>query len=106
LFAIIVEGSLIFAPDNSNPNHLRTFDAYYIMIQHGHMEVGTEKFPYTSKLIITMHGDRFSPYLPAFGNKVIAVRFGILDMHGIKREVTWTRLAFTAHIGDTEITLL
>ena len=53
-----------------------------------------------------MHGDRFSPYLPAFGNKVIAVRFGILDMHGIKREVTWTRLAFTAHIGDTEITLL
>ena len=53
-----------------------------------------------------MHGDRFSPYLPAYGNKVIAVRFGILDMHGIKRDVTWTRLAFTAHIGDTEITLL
>lgn len=70
------------------------------------MEVGTEKFPYTSKLIITMHGDRFSPYLPAYGNKVIAVRFGILDMHGVKRNVTWTRLAFTAHIGDTEITLL
>ena len=92
---------MIFAPDNLNPNHLRTFDAHYIMIHCGNMEVGTERFPYTSKLIITMHSDRFSPYLPAFGNKVIAVRYGILDMHGIKRNVTWTRLAFTADVGAT-----
>jgi len=32
LFAIIVEGSLIFAPDDTNSNHVRTFDANYIMI--------------------------------------------------------------------------
>jgi len=42
LFAIIVEGSLIFAPNVTNSNHLRTFDANYIMIQGGYMEVGTE----------------------------------------------------------------
>lgn len=42
LFAIIVEGSLIFAPDVNNPNHVRTFDANYIMIEGGYMEVGTE----------------------------------------------------------------
>jgi hypothetical protein len=41
LDAIIVEGSLIFAPD-TDPTHERTFDAYYIMVMGGALEVGTE----------------------------------------------------------------
>jgi hypothetical protein len=105
LNAIIVEGSLIFPPD-ADPNHVRTFDAGYVMVMGGYMEIGTEDFPYTSKLVITMYSDRFSPYLPIYGNKVIGVRFGTLDMHGIKRDITWTRLASTADIGATSITLL
>jgi hypothetical protein len=52
-----------------------------------------------------MHGDKFSPYLPIYGNKVIGVRFGLLEMHGIPRNITWTRLAQTAKPGDTSITL-
>jgi hypothetical protein len=92
LNAIICEGSLIFAPD-SDSNHQRTFDAHYIMVFGGYMEVGTEQFPYTSKLTITMHSDKYSPYLPIYGNKVIGVRFGLLEMHGIPRNITWTRLA-------------
>lgn len=63
------------------------------MIFNGFMEVGTEKNPYTSKLTITMHSDRFDSYLPVYGNKVIGVRFGELDMHGVERLITWTRLA-------------
>jgi hypothetical protein len=102
---IIVEGSLIFAPD-SDSTHLRTIDANYIMIYGGYMEVGTEDFPYTSKIQITMHGDRWTPYLPTYGNKVIGVRFGILDMHGVEREIVWTRLSETAEAGATSITLL
>lgn len=69
------------------------------------MEVGTEDYPYTSKMIITMHGTRSSPELPIYGNKVIAVRNGILDMHGVTRSPTWTSLDTTASIGDTSITL-
>jgi len=42
LKAIIVEGSLIFAPHETDPNHLRTFDACYIIVMGGYMEVGTE----------------------------------------------------------------
>jgi hypothetical protein len=57
-------------------------------------------------MIITMHGDRYSPYLPMYGNKVIANRFGILDIHGVARNITWTRLAQTANVGDTQIVLL
>ena len=47
LNAIDVEGSLIFAP-HSDPNHQRTFDASYIMVKGGYLEIGTEDFPYTS----------------------------------------------------------
>lgn len=102
LNAIIVEGSLIFAPD-ANPDKQKTFDAHYIMVNGGYMEVGTEQFPYTSKLTITMHSNKFSPYLPTYGNKVIGVRFGQLEMHGIPRSITWTRLSATANAGATSI---
>jgi hypothetical protein len=56
------------------------------------MEVGTEQFPYTSKLTITMHGTREDPEIPTYGNKVLAVREGTLEMHGLKRTPTWTEL--------------
>lgn len=36
-----VEGSLIFPP-SSDANHVRTFDAHYILVKAGYMEVGTE----------------------------------------------------------------
>ena len=73
LDAVLVEGSLIFPPSD-DPTHVRTFDAYYLMVEGGYMEVGTEDYPYTSQLIITMHGDISSPEIPIYGNKVIAVR--------------------------------
>lgn len=76
------------------------------MINRGYMEVGTEKEPYTSKLQITMKSIVSDPYIPLYGNKVIGVRFGTLEMHGVKRDVTWTRLAKTAQAGDDQITLV
>jgi len=69
------------------------------------MEVGTEEFPYTSKITITMHGGIADPYLPIYGNKVIGVRFGTLDMHGIERTPVWTYLDQTCEAGCTTMTL-
>jgi len=100
LNAIIVEGSIVFAPDD-DATHERFFDARYIFINGGAMEVGTEEFPYTSRLTITMHGTVYDPYLPIYGNKVIAVRFGTLDMHGVEREPTWTLLETTVEAGGS-----
>lgn len=74
LNAIIVEGSMIFAPD-ADPNHLRTFDANFIMVHHGYFELGTEEFPYTSKMQITMHATRFSPSFGIYGNKMLGCRY-------------------------------
>jgi hypothetical protein len=101
---VIVEGSIIFAPD-SDPTHERFFDAAYMFISGGLMEVGTEEFPYTSKITITMHGVAEDPYLPIYGNKVIGVRYGTLDMHGIQRTPTWTELETTVEAGGTVIVL-
>ena len=99
-----VEGSLIFPPD-SDPEHLRTFDAHYILVKGGYMEVGTEENRYTSKLTITMHSSKYDPNLPIFGNKVIGVNYGTLELHGIERPVTWTDLWETVEVGGTSITL-
>ena len=41
LNAITVEGSLIFPP-HDNSEHMRTFDAHYIMVKGGYLEIGTE----------------------------------------------------------------
>jgi hypothetical protein len=102
--AIICEGSLLFVPD-SDPNHHRYFDANYIFVTGGRLEVGTEEFPYTSKITITMHGSIDDPYIPIYGNKVIGCRFCTLDMHGIERTPTWTYLDQTVDVGGTVMTL-
>lgn len=99
-----VEGSLIFPPDD-DANHHRYFDAHYILVKGGYMEVGTEDYRYTSKLTITMHSSKFDPNLPIFGNKVIGVHYGTLEMHGIERPVTWSDLWETVEAGGTSITL-
>jgi hypothetical protein len=104
LMAIIVEGSLLIQPD-ADPNHHRTLDAKYIFVNQGTFEVGTEEFPYTSKITITMHSSVEDPYLPIYGNKVIGVRFGTLDMHGVTRVPTWTSMETTSEAGENTITL-
>lgn len=42
LKAILVEGSLIFAPNDLNATYQKYFDAAYIFVSGGYMEVGTE----------------------------------------------------------------
>jgi hypothetical protein len=102
---IIVEGELIIGPNATDPNHHRYFDAHYILVSRGKMQVGTEDFPYTSKITITMHSMLTDPYLPLFGNKCIGLTNGILDMHGPVRVPTWTTLNTTVEKGATTITL-
>ena len=48
-----------------------------------------------------MHGNISSPYIPIYGNKVIGVRYGTIDLHGVPKEPTWTILDDTAQAKDT-----
>ena len=45
-----------------------------------------------------MHGSIRSIELPIFGSKVIGLRNGTIDMHGLPVGVTWTYLGQTDHI--------
>uniref|UniRef100_A0A8C5R062 PKHD1 like 1 n=1 Tax=Leptobrachium leishanense TaxID=445787 RepID=A0A8C5R062_9ANUR len=71
----------------------------------GVLQVGTEEAPFQHKAIITLHGHLRSPELPLYGAKTLAVREGILDLHGLPVPVTWTHLAQTAEAGTSTITL-
>jgi hypothetical protein len=103
--AIIVEGSLIFAPHPTDKTHHRKFNAHYIFVSGGKMEVGTADFPYDSLITITMYGTISDPYLPLYGNKCIGLREATLDMHGVARQPTWTVLYETAEAGSSTIKL-
>ena len=43
--------------------------------------------------------------MPIYGNKGIAVRRGTLEMHGMKRETTWTTLTATSNAGSSILTV-
>ncbi|KAM9839131.1 PKHD1 like 1, tandem duplicate 1 [Aulostomus maculatus] len=72
----------------------------------GRMQIGQEGAPFQHKAIITLHGNLRSPELPVYGTKTLAVREGILDLHGIPVPVPWTHLAQTATNGSTTLTLM
>ena len=52
-----------------------------------------------------MHGNKESPEMPIFGNKVLGVMRGTLEMHGVPRKPTWSMIESTAEVGDEVITM-
>jgi hypothetical protein len=102
---VIVDGGSIIFPPDADPEHERTFDAHYVFVHHGYFEAGTAEEPYTSKLTITMHGKKYDPNMPIYGNKCIGVRYGTIDIHGVERTPTWTELEATAAANQNQITL-
>ena len=99
---LIDGGKLIYDRDQSG---LNLQAEYILIINGGALEIGTEDDPYLNEAQITMHGHTRCTELPIYGCKSIGVREGTLDLHGEFIPMTWTRLASTAEIGDTDITL-
>ena len=100
LFAVTIQGTLVFDRKDLN------FDAHYIIILKGTLEVGTEEEPFLHKATITLHGHPKSPELPVYGAKVIAVREGTLDLHGAPKLRSWTMLNATSFNGSTALSLI
>ncbi|KAL4228989.1 Fibrocystin-L [Mactra antiquata] len=100
-FLLIQGGELIFDEKDVE------LQSNIIMITDGGLlQVGTEAEPFQHKGIITLHGHHRSKELPIYGTKVLAVRNGTLELHGIEVPITWTRLASTASQGSTTIELV
>ncbi|EDQ93048.1 uncharacterized protein MONBRDRAFT_22411 [Monosiga brevicollis MX1] len=122
LFLLLVQGQLIFEDMQDLELH-----ASYIWVQGGLLEVGTEDVPFQHRATITLYGDRWNSIgLPHLGAKCLvatnaanymglygghdgaavpATLRGVIDIHGIPRRRTWTKVAQTVAIGDTQIFL-
>jgi hypothetical protein len=87
---VSVEGELMFDAEVADIE----FNAHYIFIKKGRLTAGTELKPYkdTSKLTIIMHSLPTDAEIPIYGNKCIAMREGVIDLHGSKIVNTWTKL--------------
>lgn len=85
-----------------------SLDAKWIMVRgrHSALRVGSEKYPFSQRATITLHSRRYTAKeIPSYGAKNIAVRYGTLDLHGLPKTPTWTRLGATAEAGSITITL-
>ncbi|XP_066121905.1 fibrocystin-L [Saccopteryx bilineata] len=97
---LIQGGTLIF--DEANIE----LQAENILITEGGvLQIGTEASPFQHQAVITLHGHLRSPELPLYGAKTLAVREGVLDLHGLPVPVVWTRLAHTAQVGERTLLL-
>ena len=101
LASLVIEGTVIFSDEMDT-----ILDAYFIMVRDGRLEIGTPEKRYTHKVTITLHGERTSAAFPGFGNKVLMVQGGSVDVHGVERTPTWTMLGKSANVGETTIELI
>ena len=60
---LIIKGELVIKPD-ATPTHVREVIANSIIIDGGKLSIGTESSPYTSKLNILLHNDKFTQTSP------------------------------------------
>lgn len=101
IYALIIEGSTVW--DDSADYQ---FDASFIVVRGGSLQIGTKENPHTHKLTITLHGKYETNQLPIVGNKHISVHGGKLDIHGLPKTPTWTLLGASVSPGATTITLV
>ena len=103
LAVLIVDGGT-FIWDDADGIELHMH--YGVVNNGGHFEIGTEEAPFCSgNALIKMYGHQRSVNLPIYGAKVLAVRFGSIDIHGCPKTTTWTEMDITAEAGETSITL-
>ena len=97
---LIDGGSFIWDRKDGIELHMQ----YGIVNAGGHFEIGTEDDPFCEgTAVIQIYGHQRSINLPIYGAKVLAIRFGTLDMHGCPKTTTWTELEKTVEKGENVI---
>ncbi|XP_063856678.1 fibrocystin-L-like isoform X4 [Scylla paramamosain] len=100
---LIQGGHVVFDVETVEELVLRA--EYILIIGGGSLSIGSEDQPFPGEAVIELHSNTHSTELPLYGAKVLAVRDGTLDLHGRHVPITWTHLAHTASLGDTNLTL-
>ncbi|XP_022094388.1 fibrocystin-L-like [Acanthaster planci] len=101
LSMLLIQGGTVMFDEKNIELHSQNI----LIVDGGHLQVGTEEEPFQHEATIMMHGHVRSTELPLFGTKTLAIRNGTLDLHGKKIPVTWTRLAESVKTGATTMRL-
>lgn len=102
LKSLTVYGSLRFADDAAS---LR-LQADWIMLEGGELQIGSEQQPFAGAAAIVLTGNTTAALtedVMGAGSKVLAVMSGHLNLHGVSRFPSWTRLAQSAEAGATRV---
>ena len=103
-YILIQGGELIFDPEKGD-NEVSLHTQGGLITSGGRLQIGTEEEPFLAKTELVLYGHVLSTEIPVYGAKTLALREGVIDMHGKPINVTWTRLASTAPAGATQIEL-
>ncbi len=102
LAGLTIEGTLVAAPDADI-----AITSNYVYVKGGRLQIGTASQPYLRNATITLTGSSTvdSAATPGFGNKVLAVMGGTLELHGRPVAKSWTKLNASVAAGARSITL-
>ena len=95
---IIIEGTLIIEDENDI-----TLQSEYIIIRGGSLKAGSLQTPFAHKLTILLQGKSDSIQLPIFGNKVLAVFDGEIQLIGKTKQWLKASLNKTALNSETKV---
>jgi hypothetical protein len=101
LNTLVIENGSLTVEDNKDYK----MSAWNILVRSGKFIVGTESNRFKNKFELTMKSSKSDPTLPIFGNKVLAVMEGQLELHGLVRTPVFTNLIKTATKGSSTITI-
>lgn len=87
LKGLTIEGTLVASHDADVG-----ITAEYVYLKGGRLQIGSSTQPYLRKATITLTGSTVADAVPGFGNKVLAMMGGTLEMHGRPVAKNWTRL--------------
>lgn len=103
-YLLIQGGELIFDPEKGD-NEVSLHTQGGLITSGGRLQIGTEEEPFLAKTEVVLYGHFLSIEIPVYGAKTLALREGVIDMHGRPINVTWTRLAKTVEPGENQIEL-
>eukprot|EP00756_Hemistasia_phaeocysticola_P017665 Hpha_TRINITY_DN15550_c6_g9::TRINITY_DN15550_c6_g9_i1::g.104534::m.104534 len=107
LVRLVIQGTLKFVDDGDAQVELH---ATYVFVQNGTLQIGTDDLPFDNgkEAHVVLYGDFETPGLGVSNNHwlgaAVLANFGTVQMNG-RLSRSWTRLAATANVGATTITV-
>lgn len=82
-----------------------SFSACFVILTGGYFRAGTEEAPFRHKLTLTFYGTQDKHQIPVYGSKALICVNCDLQIYGLPKAFTWTRLSSSLNVGDTTITV-